>query len=127
MAVLAALESEPGHVTSADVLARVKRINPAVGRASVFRTLELFTQLGIIRPTYSGTRMTPTYVMMHDGHHHHVICTACKRFFEFDDCGLGALTQNLQQTLGVQISSHLLEFYGVCAPCQQADAAAKGD
>ncbi len=117
LTVLGVLESEHGHITSSDVLAKVEQINPSIGRASVFRTLDLFTQLGIIRPTYIDTSLTPTYVMMHGGHHHHVICTSCNRFIEFDDCGLEALTQNLEQTLGAKISGHLLEFYGVCASC----------
>ncbi len=121
LTVLRVLEDERGHITSADVLAQVERVNPAIGRASVFRTLELFTQLGIIRPTYISS-VTPTYVLMRDGHHHHVVCTACKRFFEFDDCGLEALTNNLQATLGVSISGHLLEFYGICADCGAPDA-----
>jgi len=122
LTVLDVLESEHGHITSADVLERVENINPAIGRASVFRTLDLFTQLGIIRPTYIDTSLTPTYVMMHGGHHHHVICTACKRFFEFDDCGMEALTRNLEETLDIRISGHLLEFYGVCADCLEPAA-----
>lgn len=117
LTVLAALEAEHGHITSADVLARVERINPAIGRASVFRALDLFTKLGITRPTYIDTSLTPTYVLMRDGHHHHVICNACKRFFEFDDCGLEALTRNLEATLDMRISGHLLEFYGICSAC----------
>ena len=118
LTVLAVLEAEHGHITSADALAKVKRIDPAIGRASVFRALDLFTRLGIIRPTYMDTSLTPTYVMLHGGHHHHVICSACKRFFEFDDCGMEALTANLEATLDIRISGHLLEFYGVCAACQ---------
>lgn len=123
LTVLEALEAEHGHITSADVLEKVERMNPAIGRASVFRALDLFTQLGIIRPTYIDTSLTPTYVMMHGGHHHHVICTACKCFFEFEDCGLEALTRNLEETLDIRISGHLLEFYGLCAACQKQSAA----
>ena len=122
LTVLDVLESEHGHITSADVLEKVEGINKAIGRASVFRTLDLFTQLGIIRPTYIDTSLTPTYVMMHGGHHHHVICTECKRFFEFDDCGMEALTRNLEETLDMRISGHLLEFYGICAACQTQSA-----
>jgi len=123
LTVLEVLEAEHGHITSADVLEKVERINPAIGRASVFRTLELFTQLGFIRPTYINSSATPTYVLMHGGHHHHVICTECKRFFEFDNCGMEALTRNLQRELDVQISGHLLEFYGVCADCRDPNIA----
>lgn len=121
LTVLEVLEAEHGHITSADVLEKVERINPAIGRASVFRTLELFTQLGFIRPTYIHTSLTPTYVLMHGGHHHHVICTECKRFFEFDNCGLDVMTRNLQRELDIQISGHLLEFYGVCADCRRLE------
>ncbi len=123
LTVLDVLEADHGHITSADVLAKVERINPAIGRASVFRTLELFTQLGFIRPTYIDTSHTPSYVMMRGGHHHHVICTDCKRFFEFENCGLEAMTRNLQRELDMQISGHLLEFYGVCADCRGEDRA----
>jgi len=57
-------------------------------------------------------------VMMRAGHHHHGICTACKRVFEFDDCGMEARTRNLEETLDIRISGHLLEFYGLCAACK---------
>jgi len=124
LTVLAVREAEHGHITSADVLEVVERVNPAIGRASVFRTLDLFTQLGIIRPTYIDTCLTPTYVLMRDGHHHHVICTDCKRFFEFDDGGMEALTRSLEETLDIRISGHLLEFYGLCADCQEPAAQA---
>lgn len=117
LTVLSVLEAEHGHITSADVLDRVARVNPAIGRASVFRTLDLFTQLGIVRPTYIDTSSTPTYVLMDGGHHHHVICSDCHRVFEFDDCGLESLTSNLEATLNVQINGHLLEFYGRCGDC----------
>ncbi len=123
LTVLRVLEAEHGHITSADVLEKVEEINPSIGRASVFRTLDLLTNLGIIRPTYISTSLTPTYVMMHGGHHHHVICTNCSRFIEFEDCGLEALTQNLESTLNIRIRGHLLEFYGLCSACSGATAA----
>lgn len=115
--VLEVLEAEHGHITSSDVLEKVEAVNPSIGRASVFRTLDLFTQLGIIRPTYIDTSLTPTYVMMHEGHHHHVICTGCNRVIEFDKCGLEQLTKTLEETLNVKINGHLLEFYGLCEAC----------
>jgi len=117
LTVLEVLVAEHGHITSSDVLEKVEAINPSIGRASVFRTLDLFTQLGIIRPTYIDTSLTPTYVMMHEGHHHHVICSNCNRVIEFDNCGLEQLTKTLEDKLNVKINGHLLEFYGVCEQC----------
>ncbi len=124
MTVLEILEAEHGHITSSDVLQKVEEVNPSIGRASVFRTLDLFTNLGIIRPTYIDTSLTPTYVMMHEGHHHHVICTNCNRVIEFDNCGLEMLTQTLEEKLNIKISGHLLEFYGLCQNCLTTEASA---
>lgn len=117
LTVLKALERYDGHPTSADVLDAVADIDDSVGRASVFRTLDLFTQLSIIRPTYVNTG-APQYVLLPDGHHHHVVCLNCNRTIEFDECGLGELEARLEDELGVQLTGHLLEFYGVCKDCQ---------
>lgn len=117
LTVLKVLESQDGHLTSADVLEAVESIDDSIGRASVFRTLDLLTQLAIIRPTYIGGSMTPTYVMLPEGHHHHIICVNCNRVIEFDDCGLDQLTNQLETRYNVQLTGHLLEFYGRCADC----------
>lgn len=118
LAVLAALEEADGHLTSAQVIEAVARLDASVGRASVFRTLDLLSNLAIIRPTYVESS-TPTYVLLPDGHHHHLICTICNRVIEFDDCGLAELEAQLAQRFNFAFSGHLLEFYGTCADCSQ--------
>ena len=118
LCVLQVLEAEQRHFTSRELLAAVAARDSRVGRASVFRTLDLFTRLGIVRPTYIGSQLTPSYVLMADGHHHHAICSACHVVFDFEDCGLEAMTQTLEAELDFRIDGHLLEFYGMCADCQ---------
>jgi len=118
LTVLNVLEKHHGHMTSTEVLDAVAEVDGGIGRASVFRTLDLFTQLAIIRPTYIESSATPTYVLMPEGHHHHIICMTCNRVIEFDDCGLAELTQRLEKEYGVQMTGHLLEFYGKCETCQ---------
>jgi len=124
LTVLNVLESHDGHMTSADVLEAVADVDERIGRASVFRTLDLFTQLAIIRPTYISSSQTPTYVLMPGGHHHHIICTNCNQVIEFHDCGLADLTSRLEDEHGVQLTGHLLEFYGLCDACQNLDKSA---
>lgn len=115
--ILEVIQQLGGHCTSAEVLNRVATVDDSIGRASVFRTLDLLTQLGIIRPTYIDTSATPQYVMMPDGHHHHVICTNCNRVIEFEDCGLSSLESQLEKKFDMKITGHLLEFYAVCNSC----------
>lgn len=117
--VMQVIQQWGGHLTSAQVLEAVTQVDASIGRASVFRTLELLTRVGIIRPTFMESSATPSYVLMSDGHHHHIVCTACHRTIEFQQCGLKAIAQELEQTLGVKLSGHLVEFYGICAECQQ--------
>ena len=117
-AVLRVLQESGGHLTSADVLARVEEQDPSVGRASVFRTLDMLTTLGIIRPTYLRAS-TPTYVLMsQDGHHSHIICTHCDRVIELDDCQVQSLARELEDRYNVRLVGHLLEFYGLCEDCR---------
>lgn len=106
-----------GHVTSAQVLEVVAQTNPTIGRASVFRTLDLFARLAIIRPTFIESSLTPSYVLMPNGHHHHVVCMTCNRVVEFEECDLDAIAAELERRLNVRIQGHLLEFYAICDHC----------
>ena len=118
LTVLRVLEDGGGHITSAEVLEKVNAVDASIGRASVFRTLDLFTSMLIIRPTYIDSSMTPTYVLMPEGHHHHIICINCNRVIEFEDCGLSEMAADLETRLHVKLTGHLVEFYGLCDNCQ---------
>ncbi len=122
LTVLDVLEESGGHLTSHEVLDRVSAIDPSIGRASVFRCLDLFTRLSFIRPTYIDSSATPTYVLLPDGHHHHIICTECSRVIEFEDCELETLMHELEARLHVVLTGHLLEFYGLCETCCRSEA-----
>ncbi len=117
LTVLDVLEKSGGHITSAEVLEQVNEVDSTIGRASVFRALDLFTNLSLIRPTYINSSLTPTYVLLPDGHHHHIICTNCNRVIEFEDCALEGVEAELERRLHVKLTGHLLEFYGLCDEC----------
>ncbi|MCL4252774.1 MAG: transcriptional repressor [Anaerolineae bacterium] len=119
--VLNVIETHEGHMTSAEILDAVAVRDSSIGRASVFRTLDLLTRLAIIRPTYTSGSATPNYVLMPDGHHHHIVCVQCHQTIEFEDCGLATLGERLEDEFGVKLTGHLLEFYGVCGTCNEAD------
>lgn len=116
-AVLEVLESSEGHLTPAEVLARAQSIYPSLGRATVYRTLELLTNLGVVRPIFLGER--GVCLTLAEGGHHHLVCNDCGAVIEFDECTVGELEQELAQRLNFQIRGHLLEFYGLCAQCRQ--------
>lgn len=116
LAVLQVIEQEGEHLDPAQILRQAQRIHPAIGRATVYRTLELLTQLNIVRPIYVGEH-GPTYIRA-EGGHHHLVCSTCGIVIDFDQCMADDMTRDLTDRFGFQIQSHLLEFYGVCTNCQ---------
>ncbi|HRE47277.1 MAG TPA: Fur family transcriptional regulator [Aggregatilineales bacterium] len=117
LTILEILEASEGDITAAELLTRVTERDPSIGRASVFRTLDLMIKLGIIWTTVQGGS-TVHYMLMPSGHHHHIICTNCGVRIEFEDCGLMSLIENLEMRYGCRIDGHLLELYGRCERCR---------
>ena len=121
-AVLAVLCESERHLSSTEIQEGVRRREPGTGRASVFRTLELLTRLSIVRPTCLEAR-APVYVVLpDDGHHAHLVCPRCRQVVEIEDCDLGQTVARIGREHGVMISGHLLELYGLCVPCREAEA-----
>lgn len=120
--VLAVICASDEHLTSSEILQRVAESDPSIGRASVFRTLEMLTAQGIVRPTYLSPR-TPTYVLMsQQGHHSHIVCSQCNQIIEIDECHVDDLIHELEARYDCTVSAHLLEFFGACEDCRRADA-----
>lgn len=115
LAVLEVIEQKGEHLNPNEILEQAKAIHPALGRATVYRTLELLTQLGIVRPIYVG-ETGPTYIRA-DGNHHHIVCSQCGRVVDFEQCVADQMTHDLAERFNFRITSHLLEFYGVCGDC----------
>jgi Fur family transcriptional regulator, ferric uptake regulator len=117
MAVLEVIAQEGEHLNPNEVLDQAKAIHSGIGRATVYRTLELLTQLGIVRPIYVG-ESGPIYIRA-EGGHHHLVCSNCGRIVDFDRCASEEIAKELAAQHGFDITSHLLEFYGLCPDCQQ--------
>lgn len=117
-AILETLIDSGGHVTADELADRVRARAPQVGRMTVYRTLDLLGELGLVHPVYQGTGAAH-YVLLHEGHHHHLVCTRCRQVIEFDDCSLQDLARMIGERSGFQLQGHLLEFYGVCPACQK--------
>ena len=107
-----------GHLSAPEIVDAVAELDASIGRMSVYRTLDLFTRLGVIRPAFQEGSIA-RYVIMVDGHHHHIICQECGKVIHFDQCPLDELTNFLEKTYNCEISGHLLEFFGRCEACVQ--------
>ena len=110
-----------GHCSADELVEMVREHTPGVGRMTVYRTLDLFCRLGLARPFYPNAGAAH-YVLMEQGHHHHLICSSCGQITEVEDCVLEHITQErIGQRFDFEVKGHLLEFYGLCGQCRSYD------
>jgi Fur family transcriptional regulator, ferric uptake regulator len=115
-AVAELIVAREGHFSAADLIddARARRLD--IGRATVFRALDLFTELSVLErlDLPSGEH---AYVPCEPaGHHHHIVCSGCGRVTEIEEVGLAL--EDLQRRTGWLVDSHRLELYGRCPRCR---------
>lgn len=119
---LAALIAEQdGHFTAASLVDAARERRLGVGRATVFRTLEVLEDLGAVErlDLPSGEH---AYVGCEPAHHHHVVCSGCGRTDEIDDAGLRAVVAGVARRTGYRVDEHRLELFGLCSACQHPAA-----
>lgn len=95
----------------------LRRTQPSLGRATVFRTLDLLAELGVVERVHhpSGTHR---YILTGAGHRHHVICVRCGAAAEFAVCTVDAVLQEVAEQTRFIILDHWLELTGLCQNCQ---------
>lgn len=90
-----------------------------IERTSVYRTLALFDQIGIIEILYVGWKKRYELASPFQPHHHHLQCTNCHRMVEIDIPALEKTIEKFARTQGYALTSHNIELLGICADCQK--------
>ena len=112
------------HFTARELVDDASQRRFAIGRATIFRALELFADLGLVeRLDLPGGEHA--YVACEPAHHHHVVCSGCGRSVEFDDAGLTEIAREVERRTGFHIDRHRLELFGTCADCRAAASPAR--
>jgi len=125
--ILDFLHLRGGHLSADEVFCGLKTKMPNMGLSTVYRTLELLTELGIVhkfdfgdgRARYEFAEGTDSI-----GHHHHLICTSCRRIIDYTDFVkeetelLKRTEAGLTKKYGFKIMSHQIQFYGLCKDCR---------
>jgi Fur family ferric uptake transcriptional regulator len=119
-AVAEAIAEQEGHFTAEDVLAASRSRRRAVGRATVFRSLELLADLQLVERVDLPTGDHAYVACAPEAHHHHVVCSTCGRSVEVSELGLGPILDGIEASTGFTIDTHRLEVFGACPECQAA-------
>ena len=111
-----------GPFTAADLLADARRRRLDIGRATVFRALDAFSELNVVE-RLDLPNGDHAYVGCDPAHHHHVVCERCGRTTEIDDGGIRDIVRAIERRTGYRVDSHRLELFGRCPACAAAEAA----
>lgn len=114
--VLAAVE-ELGHATPDEVLAAVHQRSTSVNISTVYRTLELLEELGLVRHTHLTDR-APTYHSRAGDEHVHLVCRGCSRVIDADMREFAHLASSLEADHGFEADIGHLTVFGTCAECR---------
>ncbi len=122
--VLQIFLDHPGeHLSAEDVHGILRSNQLEIGLATVYRSLELLSDLGILQKMEFGdgcSRYEVNTTGPSSHHHHHLICTKCGKVIEFEDDLLENLEQDIMEKSGFNITDHQVKFFGYCKECQDS-------
>ncbi|MEW6607930.1 MAG: transcriptional repressor [bacterium] len=124
-AVIDVLTNTSEHLSAEDIYIEIHKVYPAVGLTTVYRTLDLLAQMGMVfkfdfgdgRSRYELTESTKK-------HHHHLVCTNCGRIIDYSDFIeeevrlFNQVEEALSQKHNFEIIAHQVQFLGRCNNCK---------
>lgn len=125
-AILKILTQAVEHLSAEDIYLKVHAKKPSIGLTTVYRTLELLVNIGMVAKFNFGDGRARFELLQGPKsvkYHHHIICTGCSRIIEYSDfmseelAILETIQQKLSKKYDFLISNHLVKYSGLCATC----------
>lgn len=124
--ILHVLSKTSKHLSAEEIYLKVHKAYPAIGLTTIYRTLDLLVQMGIVFKFDFGDGRARYELSEGPGvtqHHHHLVCTNCGRVIDYADFIdeekelLSRTEKGLSKKYNFNISDHLIQFYGLCDKC----------
>ena len=117
--ILSVIQEADGHLSIDQIAERVQKRNPYVSLSTIYRTLELLKELGLVRENHLAGEQ-PHYEAVEGHAHHHLVCRNCRAIIHLNDDLLGDLGEQLQQQYGYHSLTLDLVAAGYCDACWQS-------
>lgn len=117
------LENEKDHLSAEDVFMKVKDKYPEIGLATVYRTLELLSDLKVLDKINFGDGVS-RYDLRKEGanhFHHHLVCMECGSVEEIEEDLLLEAEKVVEKDYNFKVLDHRLTFHGICKICQEKE------
>lgn len=117
LAILESLSGGQAHVTAQEVYEEVHESYPEIGFATVYRFLRKMAESEMVTEVRMGG-LPARYELTPRRHHDHLTCTKCGLIVEFEKPEIERLQEEVAEQNGFQLTSHVLELYGLCPRCK---------
>ena len=116
--IASAIENSDDHISAEEIYSQVVDKYPNVNISTIYRTLELLEQLGLVTDTdLGGGRVR--YHPADKGHHHHLICQECGAVMDLDESVLSSLKDTLLRECEFIADLRHLGIFGRCVKCRK--------
>jgi Fur family ferric uptake transcriptional regulator len=115
--ILKAVEDADSHISAEEIHTQVLSYYPQMNISTVYRTLELVKELGLVTETDMGDGRV-RYHCMGKGHHHHLVCEKCGGIIDMEEAVLDPLWSEIERRYNFKVDMKHLVFFGVCSRCQ---------
>jgi Fe2+ or Zn2+ uptake regulation protein len=111
------IRKQKGHLDADDLYRRARELNPRLGLSTVYRTLRLFKELGLVEELHFQPEHHH-YEQRASREHHHLVCLHCGRITEFESRHTKGLRDEIGRRHGFKVTSGEINFSGYCADCR---------
>jgi len=105
------------HVTIDELLDKVRSLDARVGYATVYRTMKMLVDGGVVQEHKFGDGFTRYELADEHAHHDHLICLECGSITEFEEPLIEELQDRIAARYGFAVHAHKHELYGICKKC----------
>jgi Fur family ferric uptake transcriptional regulator len=116
--VAQALFSTHKHVSVEEIIERLHGERVLIGKATVYRTLDLLVESGLVREHDFGEGFKRYEYLAGPADHEHLICEGCGKLIEFKSPEIDELKRELARAHNFRPRYHRLEVYGLCEDCR---------
>ncbi len=116
--ILESIENSDTHISAEDIFTQVIKKYPRVNISTVYRTLDLLKQLGLIYEIDLGEGKVG-YHPENKGHHHHLICRKCNAIIDINESALFSVKAVLIQAFNFDADLKHLALFGLCEKCRE--------
>ena len=117
--------ASPRHISAEELYAASAKKSRSIGLATVYRTLHLLCQAGIVQEREFGDGQARYEIVSNHNHHDHLVCLKCGKIIEFENMDIENLQEQVAREHSFMIRRHKLELYGECRDCQAATTPAR--